>query len=145
MSMDPSTGQDALLAHARATFVGGRVYEEIPEEETLVKIDDVIQPYIVITFGMIYPLASDRTIEGEADQPHIQPWTAECWAADKRSSQRTANAVVAEFVGFVPDADCSEIKARNGGTFARTDSSGRPTRAMTPVQGEWIFNMSIAA
>jgi hypothetical protein len=144
MSMDPTLPQQALLAHFRAAILGGRVTTSLPEESELEKVDGEVLPYAVLSFGMPYPQAGDRSIENEAAQPHIQPWTLECWAQDQDSAQASANAAFAETISFIPTADCSEVRARNGGTFARTDAQGRPTRSMVPLQGEFGFNLSSA-
>lgn len=144
MSMDPTSGQDGLLERFQSGILGGRVYTSLPEEDELPKVDGVVKPYAVLSFGMPYPKSGDRTIMGEADQVHIQPWTLECWADDQDSAQRSANAALGTVIGFTPSSDCSEVRARNGGTFARTDSQGRPTRSMVPLQGEFDFNLSSA-
>lgn len=148
MSVDATAEQDAILARAKAGLVGGRVYDSLPDETELERDPDSQQvlPYIVITFGALYPSPQDRTIEGAEQQPQIMPIVFECWAAIRRTAGQTAGAVRTSFLGWAPDpSNASEIDLRGGGYFQSRDANGRPTRYMESVTGSCLLNMNFDA
>jgi len=147
MSLDGNPEKDAIEARLK-DLVGGRVLRELPEELQLVRDDltSLIKPYIYLSFGSLYPSATDRSIEGEAQQPHIMPITVECWAAVKGASEAAAGAVRTLMIGWDPEIDnASEIAARGGGNFESKDASGRPTRFMESVVLVTTINLSTTA
>jgi len=147
MSLDGNPEKDAIETHLKA-LVGGRVLRNLPEELQLVRDNTtaLIKPYIYLSFGSLYPSAEDRSIEGEAQQPHIMPITIECWATVKSAAEATAGAVRTLMIGWDMGIDnASEIAARGGGNFESKDASGRPTRFMESVVLVTTINLSTTA
>lgn len=143
MSLDGAAEQEAIIARAQA-LVGGRIFTSMPEEATL-PVDDVtalIKPYIIITFGQVIPFGRDRSIEGEASQPHVMPARFECWAADYDQARYTAGGVRTRFIGFEPTSNSSEMMVSGGYSLNNQDSTGRPTRYVELVSMETVINLS---
>jgi len=147
MSLDAVPEQEAILAHA-AILCNGRIYDSLPDE-TKLEFDaatGLVRPYIIISFGSLYPLPNDRTIEGAEQQPNIMPVIAECWGPTSNMARATAGAYRTRFVGFHPsENNASELELRGGGWFEQKDASGRPVRYCETVTGQTILNMSIDA
>lgn len=145
MSLDAMAEKTAIKTRALA-LCGGRVYPSVPEETQLERdpVSKLILPYIILTFGSLYPQEADRSIEGAEQQPQIMPIIAECWASNSDAAGATAGAFRTLFVGFHPDENnASEIELRGGGFFQQKDSSGRPVRFMESVTGQTTLNLSI--
>jgi hypothetical protein len=145
MSLDATAEQTAVIDRL-STLCGGRVFDYVPEETELERDETsgLVKPYIVVTFGSLYPTEGDRTIEGEDQQPQLMPIIVECWATTASAARATAGAVRTRLVGWSPSADnASEISLRGGGWFQQRDTTGRPTRAMESVTAVTALNQSI--
>ena len=146
MSLDTTAEEDAILGRLRANLWSGRVLDEVPDETQIERdpATGMILPYIVLTFGTLFPFAEDRSIEGEAQQPHVLPFVAESWAATKNDARAGANGVIKLLTGWKPTPDnASEITLTGGGGGFSNYDQGRPVRFLRPVAGSCIVNMSI--
>ena len=145
MSLDTTTEEKNILARVRANAVGGRVHEMLPDEEQIERdpITGMVKPYIILTFGEVFPLGTDRSILGAAEQPHVLPIIGECWGATVNEARGAAVALRLLFTGWAPSADnASEIELSGGGRFTSYDR-GRPVRYMRSVAASCVINMSI--
>lgn len=144
MSLDAVAEQEAIIARA-SILVGGRIYQEIPDETKLVlDTNGLVRPYIIISFTPVVPTARDRSLDGEEAQPHVMGVLFECWAATISAASRTAGAVRTRYTGWEPTANnSSQIMLRGGGAWARTDEAGRPIRYLETVSAETIINLSV--
>lgn len=146
MSLD-GNAEKAAIKTRLSTLCGGRIHDFVPEEEALATdpATGFVLPYIVLTFGSLYPQERDRSIEGADQQPNLMPVIVECWAVTQQAASATAGAVRTSLVGWAPDANnATEIELRGGGWFQQKDSSGRPVRFMESVTGITAINMSFA-
>lgn len=147
MSLDANAEKSAIELRLYTNLVGGRIHTSIPEEEILEKDEEgIILPYILLTFGSIFPSERDRSIEGAAQQPNVMPVIVECWAATAQAARATAGAARTLLVGWPPsENNASELELRGGSFFDRRDASGRPTRSMESVTLVTTINMSFDA
>lgn len=145
MGLDASADEDAILERLRSRLWGGRVWDELPDETMLEKdaSTGLVKPYILLTFGVPFPSSRDRTIEGEAQQPHILPFVAEAWGPTKDDARAGAYGVIESLTGFKPTENSSEIGLTGGGGGFSNYDQGRPIRFMRPVAGSLIINASI--
>lgn len=146
MSFDALAEQQATIDRLKP-LCGGRVYDgAIPEEARLEMADQqVIRPYIIVSFGAVFASQADRSIMDEDQQPHILPAVIECWASTVSEVRVTAGAVRRKLIGWSPgDENASSYRAVGGGFFpSRADSTGRPSRSMEMVSAQTVINMSI--
>jgi hypothetical protein len=143
--LDPTADEDAIEARTKQ-LCGGRVFVDVVPEESKLETDPdtgLVLPYIILTFGSIFPKATDRSIAGEDQQPHILPMVFECWATTGRAARRTANALLPLFVGWEPSDNASELYLAGGRSFESRDNAGRPTRAMQSVTAQIEFNQMV--
>lgn len=146
MSLDTTAEEDAILNRLRSNLWSGRVHPEVPDEEDLERdlSTGLILPYIVLTFGTIFPLGQDQSIEGAAQQPHVLPFVAESWGATRNDARAGANGIIKLLTGWKPSADnASEIVLTGGGGGFANYDQGRPVRFLRPVAGSCGVNMSI--
>lgn len=148
MSLDAYSEQQAILARSASdvALAAGRAYDFIPEEQVLAKdaLGIKVLPYLVLHFGGLIPLAGDRSIEGEEQQPHTMPVQWECWASSSSEARQMAGQVRTAFTGWAPNSDnASEIRLSGGTRFDNRDRSGRPSRWCEIVTGELDLNNSI--
>ena len=133
--------QKAVLERAKTYLVGGRVFDYLPDEYELARDDSgQVRPYVVIHFGTVRALPTDRSLEGEEEQPHLMPFTVECWASTYEAARAVAGAVRQTFVGWAPTSSGGEITSPGGQSFRDRDSSGLPTRYLEAVALETIIN-----
>jgi hypothetical protein len=143
MSLDAVTEQDAILERLSA-LCGGRVFDALYDEQELSKATDGFRlPYIVVTFGDVYPLYGDRSITGEEDQPHSMVVIIECWAPAMSSARATAGAARTLLVGWAPNDNSAQMRLGRGGRFDQRDSEGRPAMYMQSITAELFLNMSV--
>jgi hypothetical protein len=148
MAVDPTADQDAIEARLKDHLVGGRVFVDVVPEESELERDESdptrpILPYILLTFGALFPRAGDTSITGLEDQPQVMPIIVECWADTGRAARKTANAAGKWLLGFEPTPNSSQIALQAGSRFQQRDGAGRPTRAMSAVNAECDVNQSV--
>lgn len=145
MTLDTTAEESNTLARLRGHLWSGRVYDEVPEEAELA-IDEttgLVLPYIILTFGVIFPANSSRSVEGAAEQPHMLPMVAECWGATTTEARAGASGVIRLLTGWSPnETNAGEYELSGGGRFTSYDQ-GRPARRMRQVSGACMVNMSI--
>ena len=148
MSADGVAEQRAIETRL-SDLCGGRVYVPLVEEEKLVRDTDtgIVLPYIVLSFGSVFPIESDRSIEGADQQPQLMPIIVECWASDYDSARVTAGAVRTLLLGWTPgtDGNASEIDLRGGSPFPSSGGAGRPSRYAETVTASLTINNSFVA
>lgn len=128
MSFDPTPEKAAITARAK-TLVNGRVFRGIVDDQIIAKYDDgSIRPYISVYFGSLYPTYEDRSIMDETMQPQIMPVTFEAWANNQEDADATAAAIGNLFLGWQNDGNMTPMRFAGGGTSARVDSGGKPSR-----------------
>lgn len=146
MSVEATPEQEAIIARLKQLpKYDARVHRLIPEEQRLEKDEyGLVLDYLVVTFGSVYPLAGDRSIEGPEQQPQGMPIIVECWSAKgPGSAAQGAGNVRTSLLGFQPTPDNSTpIELRGGGLFDRRDGAGRPVRWMESVTALTGLNMS---
>lgn len=142
MSIEATTEQEAILARAKVLF-GGRVYDEIPDDQTLERDDQLnVKPYAVVSFGELYDSVLDRSIAGEEQQPAIMPVVFECWSTSSSVCRTMAGAMRSRFRGWAANDNMSPLRFRGGGAFLARDSNGGPSRFQRAVTMETLLNMS---
>ncbi|MDF2915903.1 MAG: hypothetical protein K0S70_120 [Microbacterium sp.] len=146
MALDTVPEEDAILQRLKANLWSGRVYDELPDETDLARdtVTGLILPYIVLTFGTLFPSGQDQSIEGAAQQPHVLPFVAECWGATKNDARAGGTGVIKLLTGWRPsENNASEITLTGGGGGFANYDQGRPVRFLRPVAGSCLVNMSI--
>jgi len=144
VSVDLVAEQAAVVTRL-STLCGGRVWDAIEEEVQLeFDAEGLVKPYIIVSFGTLYPKAGDRSIEGPTQQPYVLPITIECWGSTASQVRSTAGAVRTLLLGWAPsENNASEIELRGGSWFPnRRDTDARPTRYLQTVTSETVVNMS---
>lgn len=135
----------AAIRTRLVTLCGGRQYPGVPEEAELVRdANQLPKPYLIITFGQLYPSYSDRTLDDAASQPQIMPIIVECWASVPLAAEETAGEVRRLLVGYQPDpgGNASEIELRGGGWFQQRSTDIRPARFMESISAEVTINLA---
>lgn len=142
MSTDGAFERAAIVDRAKTLLVGGRVYQQIPDETQVAKsANGTVLPYLVIDFGNAYAVDGDRSLMGEADQPHLLPFRIEAWGPTGEIAENVAGAVREQFVGWHASPSSSEITAASGGGFSTRSSNAAPSRAVETVSLELLFNL----
>lgn len=144
MSVDAVAEQKAIIERL-SVLAGGQVWEEVPEESTLaIDTEGIILPYVIVSFGSLFPQQNDRSIEGADQQPQMMPVIVECWAFSRADARVVAGAARTLLIGWAPPGgNASEIELSGGSWFQQRDGAGRPTRAMESVNGSLSINNSI--
>jgi hypothetical protein len=145
MSVDGKAERAAIKAFTAANVptCGGRVMTSLPEETKLARDADtgLVLPYILLTFGAMFPVEGESSIEGFEQQPQNWPIIWECWAADPDTAADMAGEVRAAVLGWAPnDSNASAIDLRGGGRFDKRDTAGRPVRWAETVTGVTTLN-----
>lgn len=141
MALDASADETAILERLSVLW-GGRVLDELPDESELERDEvGVVKPYIVLTFGVLFPSGQDRSLDGEDAQPHVLPFVAESWGPTKNDARAGAYGVIRRLTGFKPTENSSEIALTGGGGGFANHDQGRPVMFMRPVAGMCIVNM----
>lgn len=144
MTLDASADEQAILQRLKTRLWNGRVYDEIPDEQRLERDENgLIKPYIIMTFGTLFPSASDRSIEGAQQQPYVLPFVGESWGATLAQARAGGYGIIQSLTGFKPSENASEIELSGGGGGFTKYDQGRPVRFLRPVSGMCIVNMSI--
>jgi hypothetical protein len=132
----------AIVDRAKQLLVGGRVYTAVPDDAQVTKSPNgTVLPYLVIDFGNAYAIDGDRSLMGEADQPHLLPLRVEAWAATGDVAEKVAGAVREQFIGWHASPSSSEISSASGGGFSTRSSNAAPSRAVETVALELTFNL----
>lgn len=149
-----SQGTHSIVEHysimERLRTLDAKLLDGVPDEE-LVEYDagtGRLKPYMLITFGIPIRAARDRSILGARHQPHIQPFTVDCYGASADAVRRLGSGVIERLQGFVPldperpgEQNASEIELSGGGDYRERDTQGRPSRFIKRFQGEYLVNM----
>lgn len=143
MSFDPTPEKAAITARAKS-LVGGRVYRGIVDDAILSKDSSgAVKPYICIYFGSLYPTYEDRSIMDETMQPQIMPVTFEAWAPTQEIADDVAAAIGNLFLSWQHDGNMTPMRFAGGGTSARVDSAGKPSRFSSYTIFETRINQDV--
>lgn len=141
--------QEAILDRLRSNLVGGRVYDQITDEqiEAMGSVRE-IAPYIMVDFGQPTPTRGDRILAlGELDQPYVMGISVNCWGSKTSDLRRVAGAVRRLLIDWAPNDTCQPIAGfpgLSGGGFGTTSARVQlPSRERITVTLMLTFNLGI--
>lgn len=141
--------EEAIIARLKANLVGGRVYDQISDEqiEAMGNVGE-IAPYIVIDFGQAAPTRGDRVLAlGELSQPYTMGISVACWGGKVDDVRRVAGAVRRLLLDWAPTETSAPIvglPGMTGGNFTSTPARVQiPSRVMRQVTLLLTFNLGI--
>lgn len=130
MSFDGQLEVKATIDKLKATLVGGRVYDGLPDEAVLLRDANGVEPYICVVATTPVPTQTERRLAvGEQDQPYILPITVTAYAQTQAIARATNAGVIRTLVGWQPGGDNSTPFEISGGySHTAKDAQNKPTR-----------------
>ena len=144
MSFDGKAERAAIMTRYSA-LAGGRGFKtEVPGTVTLPRFTDQrIKPYYVVRFATPFATERQRSIMGEAAQPHILAFTVLAYGGDADAAEALQVEVAKLSVGWQPTPNATPIKATGGYAQSVADTGSYPMRFLEMGFYRTIVNLTV--
>ena len=125
LNLEP--GHEAIVAYVKEEFPNYTVYENsVLDDEFILKIGNKVKPYIVISFGGLFPSGTNGSFAGARYDEYTTTVDATVVAANPKHSQKAMNLVVDKLVGFKPEGIAAMRLQGGSMMWGVADNNGVP-------------------